>query len=305
MQEDAIAIGIAKLPYTGHPVNEISAGPEALEKGGTMQVLEGKGCKVAFSQAAALTPEEEKQYGAWNKLSLASRHLANIVKEQNLRGLFTIGLLANCNGLMGMLAGLQRSGKDWRPLKVGLIWIDAHSDINTPETTLSGRLGGMPVAVSTGMCLHRLRIKCGLEPALPTRYVTMVGVRDTDPLEQQIIDRSQIENITVDQIKRLSPAIDLEMERLTTLTDVIYIHVDMDILDPKEVPGHEFKVPDGPTSIEMGEALEVIFEYPNVAAFGIASYPVNKDPDKRSLRAALNLMEGVAKGLKNRQTTSI
>jgi arginase len=133
----------------------------------------------------------------------------------------------------------------------------------------------------------------------------MLGVRDTDPLEQEIIDRSQIEHVTVDQIRRLSPAIDLEMERLATLTDVIYVHVDMDILDPEEVPGHEFKVPDGPTSIEMGETLEVIFEHPNAAAFGIASYPVNKDPDKRSLRAALNLIEGVAKGLKNRENTSI
>jgi arginase len=305
MQEDAIDIGIAKLPYAGSQVKELSGGPEALEKGDILQVLESMGCKVEFSQTAALTPEEENQYGAWHKLGLVSRHLAEIVKEQRSKNLFTIGLLANCNGLMGMLAGLQRSGKDWRPLKVGLIWIDAHGDINTPETTLSGRLGGMPVAVSTGMCLYRLRIKCGLEPAIPTRYVTMVGVRDTDPLEQEIIDRSQIEHVTVDQIRRLSPAIDLEMERLATLTDVIYVHVDMDILDPEEVPGHEFKVPDGPTSIEMGNALEVIFEHPHAAAFGIASYPVNKDPDKRSLRAALNLIEGVAKGLKNREITSI
>jgi len=301
MDGERIRIGIAKLPHTGSRVSELSEGPDAMESGGLLDLLVDRGCTVEASQAATLTPDEERQYGAWHKLGVASNHLADIVADQRRRGLFTLGLLSNCNGLMGMLAGLQRSGPGWRPLRVGLVWIDAHGDINTPETTLSGMLGGMPVAVSTGMCLRRLRVKCGLDPALPTRYVTMVGVRDTDPLEQEIIDRSDIEHVTVDQVRRLSLAIDLEMERLATLTDLVYVHVDMDALDPEEVPGHGLTVADGPTSAELGRALEMMFEHPAAAAFGVASYPVGRDPDGRSLRAVYNMIEGVVRGLRTRK----
>ena len=257
--------------------------------------------EVAESQTAALTPDEEKEYGTWHRLGLASRHLADIVADQRRRGLFTLGLLSNCNGLMGMLAGLQRSGPTSRPLRVGLVWIDAHGDFNTPETTLSGMLGGMPVAVSTGLCLQRLRLKCGLDPPLPTRYVTMIGVRDTDPLEQDLLDRSEIQHLTVDHVRNLSPVIDLEMERLATITDLTYVHIDMDALDPEEVPGHGLTVEDGPTSAEMADALELMFENPSAAAFGVASYPAGGDPDKRSLKAVYNMVEGVVRGLKNRE----
>lgn len=303
MVDEKIGIGIAKLslldPRAGA---DVSSGPEVMESGGLMEVLEKMGCSVEDSRSAELTAEEETHYGNWHRVGLASRHLADIVADQRRSGLFTLGLLRNCSCLMGMLGGLQHSGPTWRPLKVGLVWIDAHGDINTPETTLSGMLGGMPVAISTGLCLHRLRMECGLDPALPTRYVTMVGVRDADPLEQEIIDRSDIEHITVDQIRRLSPAIDLEMERLGIFTDLIYVHIDMDALTPEEVPGHGLTVEDGPTSKEVADALEMMFEHPKAAAFGVASYPWRRDPDKMSLKAVYTMVEGVIRGLKNRKT---
>ena len=280
----------------------VSSGPSVVEESGLHDLLIENGCIISESKNALLTPEEAKQYGAWHLVGLANNHLKEIVSDQLKRGVFPIGLLSNCNGLMGMLAGLQHSSPTGRPLKVGLVWIDAHGDINTPETTLSGMLGGMPVAISTGLCLSRLRLKCGLDPALPTRYVTMVGVRDTDPLEQEILDRSDVEHISVDQVRNLSTGIDLEMERLASLTDIIYVHVDMDILDPVEVPGHGLTVEDGPTSKELADALEMMFEHPSAAAFGVASYPVGRDPDGRSLKALYNLVKGVVMGVKNRKS---
>ncbi|TEU11396.1 hypothetical protein E3J20_02890 [Candidatus Bathyarchaeota archaeon] len=299
---DKTRIGIAKLLETGsRSPTQFHEGPDAMEKGGLHGLLEKIGCEVAESRTATLTPDEEKEYGTWHRLGLASRHLADIVADQRRRGLFTLGLLSNCNGLMGMLAGLQRSGPTSRPLRVGLVWIDAHGDYNTPETTLSGMLGGMPVAVSTGLCLQRLRLKCGLDPPLPTRYVIMVGVRDTDPLEQDLLDRSEIQHLTVNHVRNLSTVIDLEMERLATITDLTYVHIDMDALDPEEVPGHGLTVEDGPTSAEMADALELMFEHPSAAAFGVASYPAGGDPDKRSLKAVYKMVEGVIRGLKNRE----
>ena len=301
MEGEKIRIGISKLPYTGSSARpEVSEGPEAMENGGLIELFESMECVIEDTRTAVLTPEEEKHYGAWHRLGLASRHLSDIVADQRRRGFFPIGLLANCNGLMGMLAGLQCSGTDWKPLRVGLVYCDAHGDFNTPETTLSGMLGGMPVAVSTGLCLTRLRIECGLKPALPTRYVTMVGIRDLDPLERELLDRSDIEHISVDEVQRLSPSIDLEMERLALLTDLIYVHVDLDVLDPSEVPGHSLTVEGGPTSKELADALAMTFEHPKAAAFGVASYPAGRDEEGRTLRAVCNLVEGVVRGLKNR-----
>jgi arginase len=200
-----------------------------------------------------------------------------------------------------MLGGLQHSGPTSRPLKVGLVWIDAHGDFNTPETTLSGMLGGMPVAVSAGLALTNLRLKSGLDPALPTRYIVMAAVRDTDPLEQELIDRSDIEHITVEDIRTLSENIRHQMERLSQLTDVIYVHIDMDVLDPHEVPGHSLNVPDGPTSVELAAALTEMFGYEKVAALGIASTPSGeRDPGGLSRQAAYRLIEGALEGVKRR-----
>ena len=296
-----LQIGIAKLLQGGERyIDQLTEGPEAIEVGGLKELLKKNESVLIESKTANLTPEEANQYGAWHLLGLASYHLADIVATQQKKDLFTLGLLANCNGLMGRLGGFQRSGPNAKPLKVGLVWIDAHGDINTPETSLSGMLGGMPVAVATGLCLERLRVKCGLEIALPTKYVTMVGVRDTDPLEQEIIDRSQIEHITVDEIRQLHPVITSEMERLARYTDRIYIHVDLDVLDPVEVSGHGLTVKNGPTSKELGAALELMFKHPKTTGFGIASYPAQKDPKRVTLRAVYTLIESVIRGVQSR-----
>ena len=175
-----------------------------------------------------------------------------------------VGLLTNCVDVLGMLAGLQHLGRapaagavrdikseglaGAKPLRVGLVYLDAHADYNTPETTLSGMLGGMDVAVAAGLCLTRLRLKVGLDPALPTKYIVLGGLRDVDPLEQELVDRSDVEFLTTEDLRRASPEIDRQMERLGRLTDVIYVHIDMDVVDPAEVRGHSLSVPEGPAS---------------------------------------------------------
>jgi arginase len=294
----SIRVALVQNSYSGSREEaEISPGPDALGRGGLVEILAGKGCDMAPTRAVRLTPQEDKQYGAWNRMGLANRHLAGMVSETLREGRLPVGLLANCNSLMGMLAGVQHSRPDGRPLRVGLVWIDAHADFNTPETTLSGMLGGMPVATSAGLCLTRLRAQSGLDPALPFSYIVMAGVRDADPLEQELLDRHGIEMIPAPDLRRPSEKIDAQMKRLSDLTDSIYVHVDMDVLDPREVAGHSLTVPGGPSSAELAAALEAIFKFPKAAAFGIASYPAERDKDKASLKAAYNLTEGVVRGV--------
>ena len=226
-----------------------------------------------------------------------------------------VGLLTNCVDVLGMLAGLQHLGPPEaagvvpqreglagrKPLRVGLIYLDAHADFNTPETTMSGMLGGMDVAIAAGTCLTRLRLKVDLDPALPTRYIVFGGLRDVDPLEQELLDRSDAAFLSVDDLRRASSKIDVEMDRLGRLTDVIYVHIDMDVLDPSEVRGHSLSVPEGPTSIELAAAVERMFRHPKAQAIGIASLPFGeRDKDRTSLKAAYRLIEGALKGYASR-----
>lgn len=301
-------------------VKNRSRGPEVMEQGGLKDKLKEWGWDIVKVSAVQLTPEEDKQYGDWNRKALESQHLGELVAENRKDEYFTIGLLTNCTDLLGMLAGLQHlkpaqgsqksdprslpstglAGR--KPLRVGLVWIDAHADFNTPETTLSGMLGGMPVAIASGMCLTRMRLKAGLDPALPTKYIVMAGLRDVDPLEQELLDRSRCEFLSVKDIRTLSKNITTQMERLSRLTDVIYIHIDMDVLDPQEVAGHPLTAPEGPTSAELASALEVMFQHEKAAAIGIASLPFGeRDKDLISLKAAYRLIEGAIKGIQKRK----
>jgi arginase len=200
-----------------------------------------------------------------------------------------------------MLGGFQNSGPSGKKRTVGLIWVDAHGDFNTPETTLSGMLGGMPVAVSAGLALDRLRRESRLDPAISTEHIVMVAVRDTDPEEQELIEEHELAMLSAQDVRDTSDALHAEMERLSSQVDLIYVHIDMDVLDPREVQGHGLTVPDGPTSQELAAALTEVFKYPRVAGLGIASTPAyDLDPGELSRQAAYRLIQGAVEGVKAR-----
>jgi arginase len=300
-------------------VKNDSEGPKYMAEGGLLPLLEKLGCEVKKVDTVALTPEEQREYGEWNRDALESRHIGRLAGDNRLGDGLIVGLLQNCTDLLGMLAGLQHLGPSdqpagvderslqreglagLKPLRVGLVYFDAHADFNTPETTLSGMLGGMDVAAAAGMCLTRLRLKTGLDPALPTRYIVFGGLRDVDPHEQELLDRSDCEYLSVEEIRAAADAVNDQMKRLSRLTDVIYIHIDMDVLDPSEVAGHSLNVPKGPTSLELAKSLERMFAWPKAAAIGIASIPFGeRDKEGRSLRAAYRLIEAAVRGAQSR-----
>lgn len=300
-------------------VRNDSEGPKYMAEGGLVALLEKSGCELKSLDTVALTKEEQAEYGAWNRAALESRHIGQLVSGNRQSQGLVLGLLTNCSDLLGMLAGLQHLApaegpsppgetKDRRqglaglkPLRVGLVYFDAHADFNTPETTLSGMLGGMDVAVAAGMCLTRLRLKAGLDPSLPTKYIVFGGLRDVDPLERELLDRSECAELGVADIRANSAAVDAQLGRLAGLVDVIYVHVDMDVLDPSEVAGHPLTAPEGPTSVELARTIRKIFTSPKAAALGIASIPFGaRDKDGLSLRAAYRLVEAAALGMKDR-----
>jgi arginase len=218
--DGTLRVALAKQPFS--PTGT-SLGPRTMAEGGIHQLLAQLGANVRV-QEAALTPEENSEYGGWKRLGMALGHFADIVATNERQGFFTVGLLATCPSMPGLVAGLQHSGPTKDSIKIGLLWLDAHPDFNTPETTRSGSLGGMPVAVATGRALHRWRLDAHVNPPLQDAHVVMGGVRLTDPLEQELLDSSAIEQLTVGDLRHATPAVFAQLDRLSRLTDKILRH---------------------------------------------------------------------------------
>ena len=297
-----ILVDIIKNPYGGsRNVPELSTNPDYIHAAGLERLVgEWGGKLVRPVQDIRLDAEQERQYGEWNRMALANANFADAVREGSRDDLITIGLEANCNNLLGMLAGLKYDS-DGSARRVGLVFIDAHGDFNVPETTLSGMLGGMPVAIAAGHALHNIRKTTGLAEPLPMSHIVWGGVRDLDPLEADRFTEYEVRQFSVQDIRELSANLKKQMRDLSDRVDVIYVHIDMDVLDPAEVPGHNLTVDDGPSSEDLAAALTLMFENPKATALGIASTPsFNLDPDGVSRQAALNLIEGAIRGAQAR-----
>ena len=270
-----------------------------MAEGGVQKILAEMGAVVRVDEAR-LTPEEDKEYGGWKRLGMSLGHFADIVSKNEREGYFTVGLFATCPSMPGMVAGLQHSGPTREPLRIGMLWLDAHPDFNTPETTRSGSLGGMPVAVATGRALQVMRLDAKLDPPMADRHIVMGGVRLTDPLEQHLLDNSQIEQLTVADLQKQTPAVWAQLDRLNSISDKLYVHIDMDILDPREVMAHGNKVPGGPSSEELARLFEAIFtKYPKASAIGFATIPPT-DEGGLSIAAVNRMIAGAVRGVKAR-----
>ena len=292
-----LRVALAKQPFS--PTG-LSAGPATMADGGVRKILADLGADTRV-QEARLTAEEDKEYGGWKRLGMALGHFADLVAQNEREGYFTVGLYATCPSMPGMVAGLQHSGPSSDPLRIGMLWLDAHPDFNTPETTRSGSLGGMPVAVATGRALSRLRLDAKLDPPMADQHIVMGGVRLTDPLEQHLLDESRIEQLTVEDLRRATPAVFAELDRLDRVTDKLYVHIDMDVLDPREVMGHGNKVPGGPSSEELAKLFETIFRrYPKASAIGFATIP-SADAGGLSLAAVNRMIAGAVRGVQARE----
>ena len=298
----AVKVDVIKNPYSGsRNVPELSTNPDYIHAAGLERLIAQWGGELVRPiQDVRLNDEQENQYGAWNRMALANANFADAVRKGLTDGPITIGLHANCNDLLGMLSGLKYDA-DGNARKVGLVFIDAHGDFNTPETTLSGMLGGMPVAVAAGHALHNIRKTTGLNDPLPMSHIVWGGVRDLDPLEAKRFEEYDVQQFSVQDIRELSAGLRKQIDALADRVDVIYVHIDMDVLDPDEVPGHDLAVSDGPSSKDLAAAISLMFENPKTSALGIASTPAfNLDPDGVSRQAALNLIEGAIRGVQAR-----
>ena len=195
----------------------------------------------------------------------------------------------NCAVVPGVVGGLQHAHGP--AARIGLVWFDAHGDFNTPRTTLSGMLGGMPVAVSAGLAYPRWRSMSRQETPLPTDRILMVDVRNLDPPEEQLIRATEI---VIAAPAPGYPGQDLPgaVAALADRCDLIYLHIDSDILDESLVPNHGTKEPNGPSMQQVHAAIDTVMSTGKVAAFAVVSVYGEGEGSAISVASGIELISG-------------
>ena len=200
-------------------------------------------------------------------------------------------LAGGCDVSKGILSGFDHAG-------CGVVWFDAHGDFNTPETTVSGYFDGMSLAVITGQCYRNYWAQIGHSTPIAESATLMVGVRDLDPAEKERLDHSAIQVVKWREGK---PQSDLQtaLDKLAQCVPEVYLHIDMDSLDPQVAPGVVFDPVSGGLSLEdMEEAIRAVFVRFRVRACTLAVYNPERDQDDNTLRAGLRIIEVLAESAK-------
>lgn len=157
----------------------------------------------------------------------------------------------SCSSVLGVVAGLGAG-------EVGVIWFDAHADANTPETTSSGFLDGMPVAVLTGRCWSSIAASTipGFVPLSDGRVV-LAGVRSVDDDGQALLDTSQIGVVPAAGMAD-GAAFGKVLRGLSARVDSVHVHVDLDVIDLDDGRANEFAAAGGPTldALDAAAALD-------------------------------------------------
>lgn len=171
--------------------------------------------------------------------------------------------------------------------KLGLIWVDAHGDMNTPETSDSGNVHGMPLAALLGPEPAELARIGGDEPAVLAEHTVLVGIRNLDEIEKQLVRRSKVHVFTMKDIDRLG--ITQVMERAITLasrgTGGIHVSFDMDVCDPLIAPGVGTAVKGGLDYREAHVVMEMAAECGRITSLDLVE--VNPTLDLRNTTAEL------------------
>lgn len=223
-------------------------------------VYSAAGVPVTLSEPQM--PETQRSDDEPSNLGWICRAIADdVVSARTIRRTPLI-VGGDCTHAVGVIAGLQRScGLHAR---IGLVWFDAHGDYNTPRTTLSGMLGGMPVAVCAGLALPQWRDLAGMSAPLPTDRILLVDGRNLDPPEEQLIRATETAIAHVNDFAG-------PLAALAAACDVLYLHVDSDILDAALVPNHATREPNGPGLAEVNAAIEAVMATGKVGAFAVVS----------------------------------
>jgi arginase len=231
----------------------MGSGPSHLLENGLAEALRADGHGVAhvFVESTEMQPLD-------SAMDLA-RQIAGQVSQAERRGAFPVILAGNCIASLGGLAGLES--------RTAVLWLDAHADFNTPETSPTGFLDGMALAVITGRCMQDESETIGGFEPLQDANIVMLGVRDADAGEQPALQRVHVTQNDTQLAQALAHVAAAEL----------YVHVDLDSIDPSVLVANGFATANGLSREMLQSCLTAAGGTKRVAAVAITAYDPSVD----------------------------
>jgi len=274
----------------------VDMGPSAIRLAGLAKRLEELGWRVKELGSVFVHEPEALPQGR-----TSARYLAEVLdvctrlKAQALEalaeGAVPITLGGDHSIAMGSISAVSlHHARPDQPL--GLLWIDAHTDINTPETSPSGNLHGMPLAHLLGLGLPSLRALAGSKPAVNAEHVALLGVRSVDAGERELVKKTGVRVYTMSEIDERGFAVCLKeaMQRVTDGTCGFHLSFDLDGVDPRYAPGVGTPVPGGLTYREAHLTCETAATSGRLLGFDIVELNPTLDERNRTGQLAVELI---------------
>ncbi|MGX1195589.1 arginase [Metabacillus sp. SLBN-84] len=240
----------------------VDMGPSAIRYAGVVERLEGLSYEIEDKgdiEIGRANREEEAANNLRNlkAVSEASVKLSEQVDEAIKSGAFPLVFGGDHSIAIGTLAGVSKHYEN-----LGVIWYDAHGDLNTGETSPSGNIHGMPLAVSIGIGDETLTRIGGYTPKVKPENIVIIGARSLDQGEKELIKEKGIKVYTMHEIDRLGMTKVMEetIEYLKERTDGVHLSLDLDGLDPHDAPGVGTPVIGGISYRESHLAMEMLAE---------------------------------------------
>lgn len=218
---------------------------------------------------AVLSPTAKQQ-----RMIALYQPLAEFIAETVQEGDRPVSVAGDCCAAIGVAAGLQQAG-----LSPTLIWFDAHGDFNTWETTPSGFLGGMPLAMIAGLGEQTMPQGVGLQPFSSDKIILTDG-RDLDPGERDLVANAGIRYLPDVMALLDSPLPD----------GPLYIHFDTDIVDPAEVPAMNYPAAGGPSAADLRRVFQRLAATRRIAAVSLSAWNPELDENGRSRDVSMALL---------------
>lgn len=242
----------------------VDMGPSALRVAGLQARIKQLGHQVEDIGNISVKQPEEMSYGEkrakyLSEISDACKDLSDIVEKSLDESMMPIVLGGDHSIAAGTLSGVATHFKK-KDKRVGLIWLDAHGDINTPESSPSGNVHGMPLAATMGYGATELVELQGFKPKVESQNISLVGIRDLDSAEKKLAKKSGVHVYTMRDIdeRGMREVMSDALKHAMDDTDGISVSLDMDFVDPVDAPGVGTPVRGGVTYREAHLAMEMI-----------------------------------------------
>ena len=278
-------INIYQVSYdTARPDWRMGGGPGHLLRGGLEDALRGQGHTLTVTRIDSADPFPSEIKTAFELYG----RLADSIRAADSSA-FPLVLSGNCGAALGTLGGISSE-------ETGIAWFDAHGDFNTPETTASGFLDGMGLAAASGLCWQKLTAAIpGFRP-IPGRQIVHIGGSDVETEEAGLMRAYRVQAASLAEIRAngVADALYPALSAVQAQVNSVYLHLDLDVLDPVRTPANHFPSNGGLSVAEAKEAIRLVRERFTVLAVGVASYDPAYDPNGHTLRAAIELVQAAA-----------